>query len=81
MIGVLHLTDGQKIRVTGHQTDTLQETLGGTQLPVEFLDVVDVHGNHHKIKTECIVSFECREAQHRETQYGETYQGTELRET
>ena len=75
MNGVLHLSDGQKIRVSGHQGAGVKEALGSTENPVEYLLVVDVHGVHHKIKTDCIVSFEyrtpIRETQYRETQYTE----------
>jgi hypothetical protein len=81
MNGVLHLSDGQKIRLSGHQTAQLKESLGGTELPVEFLVVVDANGVHHKVKTECIVSLEYRQTQISETRYRETTQYDEAAAT
>jgi hypothetical protein len=76
MNGVLHLSDGQQIKVAGQQAAALREALGSTANPVEFLAVVDVHGVHHKVKADCVVSLEYRQTQYyRGTEYSETEPG------
>jgi hypothetical protein len=72
MNGVLHLSDGQKIRISGQQASNLKDALGSTACPVEFLSVVDVHGVQHKIKADYVVSLEYRQTQYRVTGYAET---------
>jgi hypothetical protein len=75
MNGLLHLSDGQKIKVSGQQAAALKNALGSAAHPVEFLIIVDVHGVHHKVKAECVVSLEYRQTRYQETEYAETQLG------